>query len=182
MSGSAALVVCGDGPEREALEALALPSENIKFVGHVPKSDAFRIVDGVDVALFHLLDAPVFQYGLSPNKLVDYLNIGKPILYAGPAVPNPATGSNASFDALPGEATSIAAAVERFVALGDDELAGMASAARGHASRNFSTKMVAETYVKFMESLVCDLKDQTVRGSRGTVAARATTTGEGVQK
>ncbi|GAA3711964.1 glycosyltransferase family 4 protein [Terrabacter ginsenosidimutans] len=182
VSGSAALVVCGDGPEREALEALALPSENIKFVGHVPKSDAFRIVDGVDVALFHLLDAPVFQYGLSPNKLVDYLNIGKPILYAGPAVPNPATGSNASFDALPGEATSIAAAVERFVALGDDELAGMASAARGHASRNFSTKMVAETYVKFMESLVCDLKDQTVRGSRGTVAARATTTGEGVQK
>lgn len=180
--GKAALVVCGDGPERQDLEALVMPGDDIKFVGHIPKMDAFRIVDSADVAVFHLLDAPVFQYGLSPNKLIDYLNIGKPILYAGPNVPNPSTGSNASVSALPGEAQSIADAVMRFVALSNEELSSMGSAAQTHALQNFSTRMVAMKYVHFMESLIADRgKKLADHGSRNMTDAFSMTTGKGVQ-
>ncbi|GAB3880310.1 glycosyltransferase family 4 protein [Terrabacter terrigena] len=150
----AALVVCGDGPERAGLEARLPRDGNVIFAGHVSKSDAFRVVDGCDVALFHLLDAPVFKYGLSPNKLVDYLSIGKPILYAGPSVPNPTTGSGATIDAVPGVTSSMVDAVDTFIQMDEAHLRVMAAKARRHASEHYSTSAVAERYAKFLDDVV----------------------------
>ncbi|WP_155892822.1 glycosyltransferase family 4 protein [Intrasporangium chromatireducens] len=154
--GQAVLVICGDGPERSGLEARVPHDGNVIFVGHVPKVDAFRIIHRADVALFHLLDAPVFRYGLSPNKIVDYLAIGKPILYAGPSVPNPTTGSGASLDASPGIPESIADAVQRFIEMTDEQLRDMAKRAHRHAAENYSTEAVAQKYARFLEEVIAE--------------------------
>ena len=108
------LVILGDGPQRSALTALAARTgaDNITFGGHVPKSVARAAMSRATANVFHLLDAPVFRYGISPNKLVEYLGAGAPLIYAGPAVDNPASSSGAVVEATPGDPTAIASAMK----------------------------------------------------------------------
>ena len=76
--------IIGDGQERVRLENLVLENnlKNIQFVGTVPKNEVVGNLKEADVLLFNLEDSPVFKYGLSSNKLFDYLASRKPIIFA----------------------------------------------------------------------------------------------------
>lgn len=149
----AVLIVCGDGPERERLSTFAQGDHRIFFTGQLSRSDAVSVLDASDVAVFHLMEAPVFTYGLSPNKLMDYLARGKPILYAGPDVPSPVTESGAHLRARPGDASSVSASVTEFLTMGADQREVMGRRARRHVEHRFSTEVLALGYLEFLESM-----------------------------
>lgn len=149
----AALVVCGDGPERERLCALAQGDPRIFFAGQLSRKDALAVVEASDVAVFHLTAAPVFKYGLSPNKLMDYLARGKPILYAGPDVLSPVTGSGAHLSARPSDTASICEAIVRFLTMTNSQRELMGRCARQHVEHTFSTESLASDYLKFLEAM-----------------------------
>lgn len=79
---SIAFVLVGDGAEKEKLLQLSKNCSNIFFVGAVKKNQVQSVLKYFDVCYIGLKNDPLFKYGVSPNKLFDYMYSGKPILYA----------------------------------------------------------------------------------------------------
>ena len=85
------IVLVGTGPEREKLAALAgtLGLANVTFLASVPKSAIPNWLRQLDCLFIGLQRRPLYLYGVSPNKLFDYMMSGKPIVYAASAGNDP---------------------------------------------------------------------------------------------
>lgn len=80
------IVLVGDGLNKQALEAQAncLGLKNVRFLDPIPKSDVPTLLHAADVGIHCLADVPLFRYGVSPNKVFDYMAAGKPVLTNNP--------------------------------------------------------------------------------------------------
>jgi lipopolysaccharide/colanic/teichoic acid biosynthesis glycosyltransferase len=75
-------VLVGDGPAKATLVARATRENltNVEFWDPVAKRDMPALLGAVDLGLHVLADVPLFRYGVSPNKLFDYLAAGLPVV------------------------------------------------------------------------------------------------------
>lgn len=78
------ILLVGDGPEKQRLMeyAKSIGADNVYFYPPISKDQVPYLLKGVDICLFNLKDNDVFKYGISPNKMFDYLCAGKPIVFA----------------------------------------------------------------------------------------------------
>lgn len=76
------ITMIGAGAQRSALMQQAKDNKltNIEFLGQVPKAQVFDYLNQADVFLMIIADAPVFEFGISLNKLFDYLALQRPII------------------------------------------------------------------------------------------------------
>lgn len=74
--------IYGSGPEKENLIRLTneLNLHNIFFCEIVPKDHLHEVISKADAFVFILKDLPLFRYGISPNKLNDYLSSKRPVV------------------------------------------------------------------------------------------------------
>jgi len=75
-------LLVGDGAEKQALEKLANQNPNVIFTGAVEKKYIYPILQLSSVAFIGLKKKNLFYYGVSPNKLFDYMLAKKPIIIA----------------------------------------------------------------------------------------------------
>ena len=73
-------LLVGDGVAKEQLMARAAREglSNVDFRAPVPKDEMAALLGAADVGLDVLADIPLFRYGVSPNKLFDYMAAGLP--------------------------------------------------------------------------------------------------------
>lgn len=78
-----AFVLVGGGKEKHTLLALVKEKKlsNVHFVESIPKVEIQAMLSKFDACYIGLTKDPLFRFGVSPNKLFDYLYSGKPILY-----------------------------------------------------------------------------------------------------
>lgn len=121
-------LVWGDGDERSALEKRVQDEKigNVVFKGRVEKKFVPSIVSRADVNIAHNTPSPLFRFGISFNKMFDYLAAGKPVLSDFPCPYNPATDHGAGLDVRQPDAVSIARAVEKMAAMPPQEREAMA--------------------------------------------------------
>ncbi|ARU59523.1 glycosyl transferase, group 1 [Oleiphilus messinensis] len=84
----------GEGPDKARIVEMAEQHElqNLRFYEYVNKDVIMGFYQEIDVAYMGLKDLPLFKYGPTPNKLMDYLASAKPVIY----------GINSSFDPVTG--------------------------------------------------------------------------------
>jgi glycosyltransferase involved in cell wall biosynthesis len=77
-------VLIGQGPEKEKLiqKVKDRQQTNVLFLSPVEKKAMPAILKHLDVLYIGLIDNPSFKFGVSPNKLMDYLMAARPIIYA----------------------------------------------------------------------------------------------------
>lgn len=79
-----ALIVGRGDAERDLrtqCTALGL-DERVRFFGQVPKAVARAIQESVDIGFIALKPSPVFRFGISPNKIFDYMTSSLPVISA----------------------------------------------------------------------------------------------------
>src|SRR3989441_4494398 len=78
-------VLVGGGTEKERLAGLAagLGLRNVEFPGLVAKKDIARTMGEADAFVVTLKNVPLLKYGISLNKVCDYLASGRPTILAG---------------------------------------------------------------------------------------------------
>ncbi len=59
-----------------------LELDNVIFLPPVKKTQVHSVLKLIDVCYIGLRNEKIFEFGVSPNKLFDYMYAGKPILYA----------------------------------------------------------------------------------------------------
>jgi len=79
-----AFVLVGDGPCKEELRQMVAENNlnNVKMLPAVPKSSIPDLLNAADALVITLRSVDLFSYGVSPNKLFEYMASGKPILCA----------------------------------------------------------------------------------------------------
>jgi glycosyltransferase involved in cell wall biosynthesis len=140
-------VFAGDGPARPALEQRAqeLGLANVKFLGTIPKAKMPALLASADAGLMVLRDAPLFAYGVSPNKLFDYLGAALPVICNVPGdVAQMLREADAGEQAMPGSAESLANAAVRLADRAHVERLAMGERGRAWVSREHARPILAE--------------------------------------
>ena len=95
--------IVGDGAEKDKLQQKIKEKHlnNVSLEDPVPKHDIMPILQSSDILYFNLKDSPVFRFGISSNKLFDYMAAGRVIIFSTNAKNNPIKEANAGFTVEP---------------------------------------------------------------------------------
>ncbi len=122
----------GDGPNKRELRR-RVETENITnvlFDDPVQKRKIFSLLQEADAFIITAKKTDLYRYGISPNKLHEYMAAGRPTIFAGNSHNNPVAEAAAGITVAPKDSTSIAAAAETLAAMSIDERWNMGVRAR----------------------------------------------------
>ncbi len=118
----------GDGNRKPALRDLAtsLGLDNVAFLDPVPKRDLAPLAAESHAFVFHLRDMAVLRkYGISANKLFDYLLAGRPVVFACASANDPVAQAGAGPSVPPEDPEALAGAIQRLMEAPESERAAM---------------------------------------------------------
>ena len=75
-------VFIGDGPMKADYQQRYDSLSNVKFLASVKKNELQPYLKQMDLVVNTWLDKPIYRFGISPNKWMDYMLAAKPILVA----------------------------------------------------------------------------------------------------
>jgi len=89
-------LLVGDGPDKPRLQhrVSELQLKNVTFVDRINQELVLPLLAHCDSGVIALTETPLYQYGISPNKLFDYMLAGLPVVMAGNSPNNPVSNSN----------------------------------------------------------------------------------------
>ena len=150
-------LLVGDGPSKAALEARAAREQlpNVEFHAPVPKTAMPALLASAHAGLMVLRAAPLFSFGVSPNKLFDYLAAGLPVVCNVPgdvaAMLRDASAGEQTADASP---RALANAIERLAQRSPDLLRIMGDAGRAWVGREHGRPVLARRLDAMLRSLI----------------------------
>ena len=139
------VLLVGDGPAKDALidQARRLKLRNLEFRDPVPSEQMPMLLSSVDAGLMLLARAELFSYGVSPNKVFEYLAAGLPIVNNVPgAVADLIDRAGAGESCAAGDAEALANTI---VAVGSEIVAGTARyrSGRSFVERHYDRRVLA---------------------------------------
>ncbi len=149
-------LMVGDGPEKESLTLMAkdLGIQNVDFLGYLEKDLVPFILDSADVALFHLADTPVFRYGVSSNKLFDYMAAAKPIIYAVNSCFNFAEAAKCGIAIPPDNPDEFAGAIIKMIEMPENDRINMGIKGRQYVKNNHEFSILTDRLIEVVEECI----------------------------
>jgi glycosyltransferase involved in cell wall biosynthesis len=143
----------GSGQEREALIKRAgdLGLLNVDFRPAVPKRDVGKVMGEADAFIYGLRDLPLYRFGISLNKLTDYLAAGRPIVFFGKSTYDPVRDAEAGFSVPPNDPEILADAIDRLVALTPEERMEMGERGRRYLLEHHNIPALATRLLEVFE-------------------------------
>ncbi len=113
----------GDGPLKERLKKKAekLELKNIQFLPSVPKREVFAYLSSSDLLYVGLKDLLLYRYGMSMNKIFDYMASKKPILFVSNIKDNIIKRAEAGTVIEHEDANAVAKSIKEYSYMSSDE-------------------------------------------------------------
>jgi glycosyltransferase involved in cell wall biosynthesis len=131
--GSVGVIVVGDGPERGGLERLAAGAGNVVIAGAIPKRWVPTVLAALDGTVVHVTWTPVYRYGISFNKLFEYLAASRPVVFACESAYDPVAEAGAGISIPPDDAGALSTAFLALAGMDNTTRARMGAAGRAWA-------------------------------------------------
>jgi len=135
----------GGGPSKDGLRARVRENDlaNVVFEDPAPKVELFAKLYEADAFIIAMKKTDLYRYGISPNKLHDYMAAGRPTIVAGTVHNNPIADAAAGITVPPEDPQAIAEAVETLAAMPMDERRNMGLRARQYVERRHDFAVLA---------------------------------------
>jgi glycosyltransferase involved in cell wall biosynthesis len=146
-------LLIGSGQERDGLvkRAKAMNLRNVDFRPAVPKRDVGKVMGEADAFIYGLRDLPLYRFGISLNKLTDYLAAGRPIVFFGRSSYDPVRDAEAGFSVPPGDPQGLADAIEQLVALTPEARMDMGERGRRYLLEHHNIPLLADRMLEVFE-------------------------------
>ncbi|KGJ93581.1 hypothetical protein ND2E_2310 [Colwellia psychrerythraea] len=140
---SIALVLVGDGKEKKNLIKRNCNS-NCYFFPPVNKDEIQRVLSFADICIISWQDISMYKYGVSPNKVFDYMWAKKPIIQALNSPQNQVELANCGVNVKPGDTFEIKEAILDLSNRTDDELTHLGEKGYDFLMENYEFKDLAK--------------------------------------
>jgi glycosyltransferase involved in cell wall biosynthesis len=129
---NARIILVGKGERKEQLKAIAAQDGSglVEFFEQQPKEMVMAALKLASAGYISLKSEPIFRFGVSPNKLWDYMLVGLPVIFACKAGNDPVGDYACGVSADPDDPQSIAAAISQLLPMSESERQAMGR--RGH--------------------------------------------------
>ena len=146
------MLFVGDGPEKPGLvqRAAELGLDNVTFAEPVPRDTLPTLLEAVDVGVVHTTRTPVYRYGISFNKLFDYMAARLPVLFATETAYDFVATEKAGISIAPDDPEKLA---EAFVAMADlerSERRAMGQRGRAFVEREHDMAVLGATFAEIV--------------------------------
>lgn len=148
--GKAQIVLVGMGPERERLLARVEKENisNVHMLPSIPKQTIPSLLKLFDIAYIGWHLNPLYRFGISPNKLMDYMMAARPVVHAVCAGNDPVGESGCGYTVPSGDTAAISLAVERLIALPAAQRLAMGEAGQEFILRNQTYTKLAKKFIE----------------------------------
>jgi glycosyltransferase involved in cell wall biosynthesis len=149
------LLLAGDGAEKPRLMAAAAGLDNIRFLDPLPKPRLAGLLAGSQIGVQCLAAVPAFAEWTAPNKLMDYLAAGLPVVAnLGGRAARLLAGDGLGACGIatpPGDAAALAAALAALAA-DPARRAAMGRAGRAQAEQRWDRRALARQFCDVVEA------------------------------
>jgi glycosyltransferase involved in cell wall biosynthesis len=144
------LLLVGQGPEKESLQqrARAAGLQNVTFLPPVARSQMPALTRAVDVGYVGLQRKDLFKYGVSPNKLYEYMSAALPVVFAIDTVYDEVAEARCGFSIPAENPFALADVLRQIVRTPRDELAAMGERGREYVQRTHNYEVLAQQYAR----------------------------------
>ena len=146
-------LLVGDGHERARLarRVADAPLPNVTLLPPVPRAQIPSLLGAIDIAYIGWQQVPIYRFGIAPNKLMDYMMAGVPVLHSVDAGNDPVAEAGCGLTVSPEAPGAIAAGLRQLAALSTEERRAMGQRGRAFVRARHSYTVLAQ---RFLEALV----------------------------
>lgn len=143
-------VFVGDGSEKKNLQLFQEEHQlnNIVFLNSIPKRNIPLLLEFFDCSLILAINSPLYKFGISPNKIFDYMMSKTPIIQAIEAGNDMISESGCGFSVASENPEELANAMSKMINLSQCERDKMGLAGYGYVTKNHDYKILAKKFSK----------------------------------
>jgi len=149
-AGRVCFVIVGDGEKLNELKRYAQTEglKNIVFIPKIAKKQVAGVIRKLDVCFIGWRISELYNYGIAPNKIPEYLIWGKPVLHSFSGPNDPISRARAGVTVCAEDPFAIARAIEALEATPVIELESMGMRGRQYALSHYSYESIAQKLAK----------------------------------
>ncbi len=147
-----AFALVGAGLLKESLQRRAreLGLSSIIFLPPISKAAIPELLDGLDMLYMGCIPNPLYRYGISPNKLNDYMMAGKPVISSGVIAADPVEAAQCGIACPTGDPAAVAAAILQILHLSPQARLAMGARGRQYVEARHDYAVLARQYLEIM--------------------------------
>jgi glycosyltransferase involved in cell wall biosynthesis len=151
-------LLVGGGAEKDRLmrkvESLGL--SNVSFSKPIPKYAIPTLLRNVEIAVLPNAKSDLYEYGISSNRLLDYMACARPIVLAINSNDNPVAEAHCGVIVLPEDAEQMAKAVIELCGMSDKQRREMGMRGYEYAMKYHSVPVLVDRLLEVMEDVKAD--------------------------
>jgi len=146
-------VLVGDGHEKARLARRVADErlDNVTLLSPVPKAQIPALLAAIDIAYIGWQPMPIYRFGIAPNKLMDYMMAGVPVLHSVDAGNDPVAEAGCGLTVAPEAPAAAAAGLRQLAALSVEERRAMGERGRKFVRANHSYAVLAPRFIEAIE-------------------------------
>lgn len=150
------VLIVGDGEQLSPLKSRAerLSLRNVYFSGRIPKHDTISIVRKADIGYAGLRNiAPLFRYGVSPNKIADYFNASLPVILPIAPCGDPVSESGGGVAQELNTPEALWGAIRNLVCLPSVDRQALGAQGRAYITTEYDYDRISDRYIKAINAV-----------------------------
>ena len=150
-----AFVLVGSGVEKERLvqRVAAEGIKNVFFFDPIPKTQVPSLLSLMDSLFIGWNKNPLYRFGISPNKIFDYMMSGKPIVHAVEAANDPVVEAGCGISVEPENPKAIADAVMKLASVSASEREEMGRNGHDYVLKYHTYSVLSQKFVDVMNKI-----------------------------
>ena len=113
----------------------------------IPKAQIPSFLAAIDIAYIGWQRTPIYRFGIAPNKLMDYMMAGVPVLHSVEAGNDPVAEAGCGLTVAPESAEAVADGLRRLAAVPADERRAMGERGRAFVLAHHAYPVLARRFI-----------------------------------
>ena len=144
-------VIVGDGQEKETLIKQVQGLKNVLFIDAIPKVQVQSILSLFDICYIGLQKERLFKFGVSPNKIFDYMYSAKPIIHAIDTPKNIVQLANCGLSVEAQNSKEIKNAILKLYKMSQKDRYKLGQNGKKYVLENFTYNQLAKKYISIID-------------------------------
>ena len=143
------ICLMGTGPEKERLQKRGREEKltNVLFLPAVNKNEVGSILEQADILYIGLAKTDLFRFGISPNKMMDYMLAGKPIISAIDAGNDMVAEAQCGYSVPAEDSIKIAEKIRQMLIISEEERSVIGEHGRAYVLQHHDYRVLAEEFI-----------------------------------